>query len=455
MNASKLAQRLPASWIGVESGWQSVSEEPWDHLVSLTSSQLDVHALLIGASGSGKTTLMQQLIAQDIAANHSICVLDKRGDAVESILELCAGIVDPKRFRIIDLAEKQNPFGFNPLAGSGEPYFQALNVLDAVAKTSESWGVQLAETLRFALMLLAEVKEPITEIESLFFNATFRLQCLSKCREPSTVSFWSRFEDLSADKQSTLAMPVLNKISLLFATESLRKTLSHPNPIDLQSHLNTPGSILLISLAVAEVHSAGAMMGNMVLSSIFREVFGRTSIPESQRNPVRLYVDEFEHFVGDNFEPVFEEGRRFRLSLVLAHQTLAQLTPKLRALILTNAGVKLAFRCGREDAGILSRALNVDPEILDLANLPTGVTVLWRVGHPIVTVEVNEPMLRQVRRSSEAIRSFRRSIFEQTNHGHVLPQNNQSIVKVRPTAKDQTGFFPKTTSNSFLWEDWL
>ena len=402
--------RLP-QWIGVKKGWQVESSNPLEHLVSITPAMLKTHALVIGATGSGKTNLMHHLIAQDIERGHSVGVLDLRGDLVDSVLELAAGRVNPANVTLIDLREKEQPHGFNPLFGPGEPYFRALGVLDAIAHEADSWGVQLSETLRFALMLFAEIDKPITQLDQLFYNASFRLQCLASAENSPTSDFWERFHALSPDKQQSLAQPVLSKLSMLTATRSLRKVLGHHNPVDLDEQLNTPGSVTLVSLAVDELHGAAKMMGNMILSSICREIFSRVQVGEHNRNPVRLYVDEFEHFVLRDFESFLAEGRRFGLSLVLAHQTLAQLTPKMRSMILGNVGVKLVFRAGREDSQTLCKDLTGDPSLIDLNELRTGEALMWILGEGIEMVEINEPLMPSTGFLSREARDFRAQVL--------------------------------------------
>lgn len=402
--------KLP-QWIGVKKGWHLQSADPLPHLVSITSDMLRTHALLIGATRSGKTNLVHHLVAQDIEREHSLVVLDLRGDLVDSVLELAAGRVSPEMVVLIDLREKDRPHGFNPLFGPGEPYFRALGVLDAIANESESWGIQLAETLRYALMLFAEIGKPITELDQLFYDGAFRLQCLAMAEASPTSEFWERFHALSPDKQQSLAMPVLNKLSILTSTKSLRKVLGHRSPVDLGAHLNTPGSITLISLAVDELHGAAKMMGNMILSSICREVFARVQVGERSRNPVRIFVDEFEHFVLQDFENLLAEGRRFGASLVLAHQTLAQLTPKMRSMILGNVGVKFAFRAGREDSQTLCKDLSGDPTLVDLNNFRTGEALMWVRGEGVDVVEINEPLLPSTGFLSKEAQEFRSQIL--------------------------------------------
>ncbi len=442
-----------AQWIGVEADWILNSSEPWDHLVSVSPQELATHALVLGATGSGKTVLLLHLIAQDLERGHSVCVLDLRGDLVSAVVELCAGNIDPSRLRIIDLREKVRPFGFNPLHGSGEPYFRSLSVLDAVASESESWGVQLSETLRNALMLLAESGAALTELERLFYERTHRQFLLCRCKAEGVLSFWNRYDDLSTERQATLAMPVLNKVSLLTSTPTLRRILGHPEPIDLGKHLNTPGSVTLVSLAVDELHGAARMMGNIVLSSICREVFSRVETAESQRNPLRIFVDEFENFGMKDFESILAEGRRFKFSAVLAHQTLAQLSPRMRSMILGNVGVKFVFRCGREDSINMSRDIFGDPKGYDLTDLPVGYCVLWKRQDGFVEVEVNEPLVRDVGHRSEAARRFLSEVYDQAGTVLEIPISREEPQS--PPPKENVARSKRTPKPKAKLEDWL
>lgn len=384
--------QIPRHWIGVEKSWSDSSTEPWPRLVALPPNDLKTHALILGSTGSGKTNLLHHMIAQDVLLGNSFAVLDLRGDLVTAAINLCAGRVDPRLTRIIDLRKNGYKSGFDPLHGSGETYFRALGVLQAVEAESDSWGVQLSETLRNALLLLAEADEPITRLDQLFFDRPFLLRCLESCMAEAVLGFWQRYDALSAEKQATLAMPVLNKLSLLTSTVSLRRVLARRDPVELRQHIDTRGSVTLVSLAVDEVHGAGRMFGNIFLASLAREVFSRIDIPEQRRNQIQLYIDEFEHFGGEVIENILAEGRKYGLSLILAHQTLAQLDTRMRSLILNNVGTKIVFRTGREDGSVLSRDLTGDPKAIDFNRLPVGECVLWRRQHDLVSVEVNRPL---------------------------------------------------------------
>lgn len=419
MNIREIPSQFTQPWIGAFADWQQYGLQPSEALVSLPPEKMRTHTLVIGATGSGKTTLLHHLIAQDITLGHSFVVLDLRGDLVTASLEMCAGRVQPESVRVLDLRERIQPLGFDPLSGNGEPYFRALHVLEVLAQESESWGVQLAETLRNGLMLLAEAERPLTELEQLLIDADYRHLCLNRNRTDSVAAFWQRFDALSPEKQAALVMPVLNKVSLLLATGPLRATLGHERPLDLARHLNTPGSIFLVSLAAEELYAAGRMMGSLVLSSVCREIFARVGQAEHHRNPVRLYVDEFEHFGSRDFEALLAEGRRFGLSLVLAHQTLAQLNPKLRSLILNNVGTKFVFRCGRDDGSTLSRDLTGDPRMIDFAGLPVGRAAMWQADTGATEIEINAPIFRSVGRLSRDGAAFLDEVYRRSHPLHV------------------------------------
>jgi len=438
---------IPDRWIGIRKDWLDSCQSIGEALVTLTPDDLKIHALAIGSSGSGKSTLLHHLVAQDILLGHSIVIIDARGDftTVAKTIGQLAGI-DKTRYHEYNLREKVRPRGFSPLAGSGEPYYRALGFLDAVAAEWDGVGPQTADVMRNAVLLLAETNSPITLLEALFNDRRVRQDLLRRGCSDRVREFWERYDGLSADRQANLASPVLNKVSILFATEGLRRIFGHPSPTDIGAHLNTPGSITLISLAVDELHSAGWVTGQLFLSSIAREIFARVEVAESLRNPVRLYVDEFEHFSMTEFENLLAEGRRFKCSLVLAHQTLAQLTPKLRSMILGNVGVKAVFRTARHDADILNKDLAGDPKAYDLPSLGVGEAVLWKRNQKPVEIEVNAPLFADSINVSRAAKEFSNAIRND------VPLFPAEIIE-RSTAEPTSSPEPPETNPDL--EDWL
>lgn len=405
VNGGLTAAPVPTHWIGVRKHFLDECTSIDEAFVSVPSQRLAQHMLLLGKTGSGKTSAMLHFIAQDIDTGHSVIVLDQRGDLVNSVLEICLGRVPAERITLIDLRESDRILGFNPLHGKGAEYFRVLNLLDILKRESESWGVQLEETLRFALMLMARAQLPITLIERLLTNRAFRQTYIHLAKGDSEIGFWQRFDALSPERLATFVAPVLNKISALFATEGLRRMFGHQKPVDLGQSINEPDHVILISCALDQLHGIARLMGNLFLSAILREVFGRVEIPEQDRVPTRLYVDELHNFDIDNFESVLVECRRFKMPCFLATQSVVQLSPKMRTIVLGNVGAKLYFCTGREDSAALSKDLTGDSKAIDFTTLPVGDAVLWLQDQQPLHIECNAPLELRESRESQIFRA--------------------------------------------------
>lgn len=408
---------------------------------ALGARDLARHCYLLGSTGCGKTSLILKLLERDIVDLHTVAVVDLRGDLVSGVLGLCERLhVEPERVTLLDLREKERVQGFNPLSGAGEPYIRALHLLDVVAAEAESWGVQLEETLRNALLLLSLSGKHLTDLDRLFFDHEFREWCLWGVDDESLAGFWERYGALSPEKQQTFALPVLNKVTSLLAVPALRQVLGSSESLDLGSLLGKPGQVVLVSLAVDELQSSGRMLGSLIVSAISREMMARVDVPERDRNPVRLYVDEFENMASESFEGLIAEGRRFGLTLVLSHQTLSQLPARLRSVVRNNVGIQMLFQCGFEDSFSLSRELPKDLDLEGLRSLSVGEAVVMRRDGTADLVKFAAPSKPS---SPKAIAAYRQAVLSR------LPAAPPSAPPKAPPERKA-----KNTGSDAL-EEWL
>jgi hypothetical protein len=187
------------------------------------------------------------------AQGRSIAVVDLRGDLFDRILEIIAAAKpqpNPSTITLLDLRDPGRIVGFNPLSGAGEPHSRAYLVLDAIKSHADSWGIQLDETLRNSLIALAEANLSLIELEPLLTDDLFRLKVLQQSTDPSVHAFFERYGALSPERRQSWYLPVLNKVTPLLGMPRLRLLFGAPNPLDLSSILDRPGSVLLVSLAV-------------------------------------------------------------------------------------------------------------------------------------------------------------------------------------------------------------
>jgi hypothetical protein len=111
----------------------------------------------------------------------------------------------------------------------------------------------------------------------------------------------------------------------------------------------------------------------MIITRLQLAAMSRVDLPEEKRRDFFLYVDEFQNFATESFANILSEARKYRLSLVLAHQYIGQLrtgdSTMVRDAVFGNVGTIIAFRVGAEDAEFLEKEFM--PEFLqnDLVNL--------------------------------------------------------------------------------------
>lgn len=392
---------------------------------AIDSQMLEKHLYILGATGTGKTNLVLKLLEADLLAERTCIVVDLRGDLVQRALALCRSAeLRPERVTLLDLREKEYVVGFNPLVGQGEPFIRALHLVDVIRTESESWGVQLEETLRNGLLLLAHSGRHLTDLERVLLDPGFASTLAVQCPDPGVADFFNRYANLSEDRRLAWALPVLNKVTPLLATPGLRAILGSPSSIDLERLLKQRGRVVLIALAVDELHRSGKMLGSLLVAAISRTMFARVNDDERRRNPVRLYIDEFEAMASQSFESLVAEGRRFRLSLVLSHQNLSQLPNGLRSVIRNNVGLQALFACGLQDASGLSRELAGNPTKEDLTSLDPGQMYLFPRGQDPILVQTD---LVRSDVSRQDLQAFRDEVLR--NCGMKLADVQAAIAK--------------------------
>lgn len=366
-------------------------DEPGD-AVTLQPKDLRKHLYVLGATGCGKTNFLLRLLAHEVKEGRTCVVIDLRGDLVDRLLVRLSALDDVglPGVKMIDLREDGFVMPFNPLSGSGDLYTRALHLLEVIRKGSESWGVQLEETLRNSLIALSDRGLALTDIERLLEDSGFRQSVIAGCADEHVRSFFERYDRLSAERQQSWALPVLNKVTPLLAIPQLRRMLREPKGFDWEDWLDRPGQLVLIALAAHRFHGASQLLGGLLVSSLQSAVMARASTPEGGRNPVTLFVDEFETMASPSFGAIIAEGRRFGLSLVLTHQNLSQLDPNLRQAIRNNVFVQLFFQTGSLDASDLAGDLVTGESSQTLRQAlisqKVGEAFLLRRGEPSVQV---------------------------------------------------------------------
>lgn len=365
--------------------------------VALTWSDRRKHIYALGSSGCGKSNLLVRMVGDDIARGRNAVIVDLRGDLIDRLIRrMETSTIQSGRIHLLDFRPEDRFVPFNPLIGTANPYRRALHLLEVIHQGAPSWGVQLDETLRFSLVALAEAGASLLEVESLLTDPSSRRALLQKCSDEHVKRFFARFDQMSSDRQSTWALPVLNKLSHFWSVPQIRATLQSRASIDWHDWIDQPGHVVLIALAAHRSPGVAQTVGGLIMASLQDAVMCRADDEEEQRVPLTLYIDEFETMATPTFNTIIAEGRRFGLSLFLAHQNLGQLENSLRQAIRASVQTNFFFQCSSADASELasdiSSTLPREKIRQLLANQQVGTSFLARRGQaPAQVATIHSP----------------------------------------------------------------
>jgi len=156
--------------------------------------------------------------------------------------------------------------------------------------------------------------------------------------------------------------------------------------------------IMVMNLPKGAGREQAEVVGAFSLAKLWQAALARSEMPERDRADFHCYLDEFQNFLHqEDFAEILAEARAMRLSLCLAHQTLAQLSERETSLLLNLVRNLVCFQPGHEDAARLARALAPSFERDDLHRLgPYQVAVrLSRHGatqHPFSAQTLPPPV---------------------------------------------------------------
>jgi len=331
---------------------------------------------LIGQTGTGKSTLLHNLALQDAHAGRGFCLIDPHGDLAGGLHEAL-----PCKHIYWDVSERHSPYGYNPVTSPSERHrpLVASGLIEALKKQwSDAWGARMEHILRYALLALLEAPQAdMRDIIRLYVETDFRKEVLRHVRDPQTRSFWeTEFPKMNYRTAFDGVAPIANKVGALLAHPVIRRAICEPQePLRFRKIMDE-GQALIINLAKGQIGTDNAnVLGGLITSSILNAAFSRQSLPEAERRPFVLAVDEFHSFTTTVFADLLPEARKYGLSLTLSHQHLAQLEPSVMEAIFGNVGSIIAFRLGVTDAQVFAEQF---PDVLPstFAQLPNYHTLM-------------------------------------------------------------------------------
>jgi hypothetical protein len=334
------------------------------------------HVYIIGKTGMGKSTLLENMLYSDIMSGRGIALIDPHGDLADTIL---ANIPKSRTNDIVlfDPSDTEFPIAFNML-DNPNPELRPIVASGLVSifkkMFAESWGPRLEYILRNTILTLLLIPDTtLISIPLMLTHESYRRKVVSKISDPILIQFWTQeFEKMAPAQMSEAINPILNKVGQFLSSPILRNILGQPkNPFSLRWIMDN-GKIFIVNLSKWKIgEDASALLGAMMVTKFQIEAMTRADTPESERRDFGLYVDEFQNFATDSFATILSEARKYKLSLTMANQYIAQMPETVQWAVFGNVGSLISFQVGYDDATKFSEVFGGEDVITpqDLTNL--------------------------------------------------------------------------------------
>jgi hypothetical protein len=350
------------------------------------------HFYVIGQTGTGKTTLLKNMIVQDIKNGDGVCMIDPHGTDIEDIL---ANIPRERIDDVIyfDPSHTARPMGLNMLEFDErfpeQKTFvvnEMLSIFNKLFDMKTAGGPAFEQYFRNSSLLVLEHPESgatLLEIGRVLGDKAFRQMKLSHCKNPIITQFWENAEKTTGDQSLANYVPyITNKFDVFISNDIMRPIIAQEHSAFNFRKVMDEKKILLVNLAKGKLGDVNSsLLGLILVGKILMAALSRVDMvgSETKPNDFYLYIDEFQNVTTDSISTILSEARKYRLSLNIAHQFIAQLQESIRDSVFGNVGSMAVFRVGTEDAEFLQKQFDpifTQSDIIKLENRNAYIKML-------------------------------------------------------------------------------
>jgi CxxC-x17-CxxC domain-containing protein len=406
------------------------------------------HLYILGKTGCGKSSLLLNMALQDILAGRGIGFLDPHGEAVETLLKLIPSwrVNDVVYFNPADI---DFPISFNVMEKPSSPEYRHIvaSSLLAVFKKiwPDVWSARMEYILHNTILALLEVpNSTILAINRMLADPDYRKKIVEKLKDPVVKSFWTKeFARYTQRYEIEATAAIQNKVGQFISNPLIRNIVGQVKTKLNMRKIMDEGKILLANLSKGKIGEENSnLLGALLVTTIQIAAMSRVDTPEEKRKDFFLYIDEFQNFATEAFATILSEARKYRLSLILAHQYLAQLdemTPlgkstKVRDAIFGNVGTMIVFRVGPEDALFLEKEFHPKVSAKDLVELPKYHAFVKLMVDGIATEPFSAtfPPPPKIPEKTEAEKIIRLSREKYAAHRKIIEQKIEKWIENQP-----------------------
>ncbi len=356
------------------------------------------HLYIIGQTGTGKSKFMTNTIIQDIQQGNGVCMIDPHGTDIEEVLgamppERAKDVIyfDPSRMDMVvalnmleyDINKpEQKTFVVNELFSIFQKLYGA---------NPESMGPIFEQYFRNATMLVMEDPESgntLMDISRVMVDAQYRRYKLSKAKNPVVVQFWTEIATKAGGEASleNIVPYIVSKFDVFTANDYMRPIIGQQHSSFNFRKVMDERKILLVNLSKGRLGEINAnLIGMIIVGKILMAALSRVDDPTRSFPPFYLHIDEFQNVSTPAIASILSEARKYKLSLTVVHQFIAQLDQDIKDAVFGNVGSIVSFRVGTEDAQFLEQQFAPVFSAKDIMNVPNYNAILRILANGVPT----------------------------------------------------------------------
>ena len=185
---------------------------------------------------------------------------------------------------------------------------------------------------------------------------------INRLSESGQQFFLTEFNNKAFDETKT---QVLRRLYGILENPTIERLFSNTKSrLNIKDEMDE-GKIILINTSKDLLKAQGSQFfGRFFLSIVAQATLERASQHPEERRPTFVYVDEAQDYIDGTVNTILEQARKYKVSLTLAHQQLAQLPPEVRASVSNNTSTKYIGGVSAVDARALAEDMHTEWEKL-------------------------------------------------------------------------------------------
>ncbi|MEK9185238.1 MAG: TraM recognition domain-containing protein, partial [Patescibacteria group bacterium] len=199
----------------------------------------------------------------------------------------------------------------------------------------------------------------------------YRALKLSRCKNPLISQFWTNAEKTTGEQGlANYVQYVTNKFDVFLSNDIMRPVIAQEKSSWNFRDIMDNKKILLVNLSKGRLGDINAnLIGLILVGKILMAALSRVDLFGKDFPPFYLYLDEFQNITTDSIATILSEARKYKLSLNIAHQYIAQLEENISDAVFGNVGSICSFRIGADDAEVLEKQFTPTFSSFDLMNI--------------------------------------------------------------------------------------